>query len=103
MSGYTSGNNAPTLMTQNANRVGNASTRVASHATGVTAITSGSGGLKQPPGNQGAPKCAPATSNTKSGVTAGRGQKVTVVTQCDYDGKAKNTGYMNSSRTNYLK
>ena len=103
MSGYTSGNNAPTLMTQAPNRKGNASTHAFSHNSGVTAVTRGSGGLKQPPGNQGAPKCAPASSNTASGVTAGRGQKVTVVTQCDYDGKAKNTGYMNSDRTNYLK
>lgn len=103
MSGYTSGNNAPTLMTQAPNRKGNASTNLVSHNSGVTAVTRGSGGLKQPPGNQGAPKCAPASGNTASGVTAGRGQKVTVVTQCDYDGKAKNTSYMNSDRTNYLK
>jgi hypothetical protein len=26
-----------------------------------------------------------------------------VKTNCDYDGKAKNTGYMNADRTNYLK
>ena len=90
-------------MAQAPNRKGNASTHAFSHNSGVTAVTRGSGGLKQPPGNQGAPKCAPASSNTASGVTAGRGQKVTVVTQCDYDGKAKNTGYMNSDRTNYLK
>ena len=97
MSGYTSGNNAPTLMTQAPNRKGNASTHAFSHSTGVTAVTRGSGGLNQPPGNQGAPKYAPATSNTSSGVTSGRGQKVTVVTQCDYDGKARNTGYLKSS------
>ena len=103
MSGYTSGNNAPTLMTQTPNRKGNASTRVASHTKGVTAITSGSGGLKQPSGNQGAPKFAPATSNTASGATAGRGQKVMVARPKEYCGYAENTGYLNADRTNYLK
>ena len=101
MSGYTSGNNAPTLMTQNANRVGNASTRVASHDKGVTAITSGSGGLKQPSGNQGAPKFAPATSNTKSGATSGRGQKVMVDRPKAYETCSTNCGYIKGS--SYLK
>jgi hypothetical protein len=91
------------LFTQAPNRKGNASVRTASHGKGITAVTSGSGGVNQPSGNQGAPKFARATSNTSSGVTAGRGQKVMCDTHCDYDGKAKNTGYMNSDRTNYLK
>jgi hypothetical protein len=91
------------LFTQAPNRKGNASVRTASHDKGVTAITSGSGGVNQPAGNQGAPKFARASSNTSSGATAGRGQKVMVQTNCNYDGKAKNTGYMNSDRTNYLK
>jgi len=98
MSGYTSGNNAPTLMAQAPNRKGNQSKNVPGMAgpLGVTAVTSGSGGVKQPSGNQGA-------SSTGGSVTSGRGQKVMVKTNCDYDGKAHNTGYMNSDRTNYLK
>jgi hypothetical protein len=95
MSGYTSGNNAPTLMAQTPNRKGNVSKHTPGSG-GVTSVTRGSGGLKQAPGNQGAP-------STGGSVTAGRGQKVMLVTQCDYDGKAKNTGYMNADRTNYLK
>ena len=101
MSGYTSGNNAPTLMTQAPNRKGNASTRVASHTTGVTAVTRGSGGLNQPSGNQGVPKFAPATSNTASGATSGRGQKVMVSRPEAYDCCATNTGYIKNS--SYLK
>ena len=101
MSGYTSGNNAPTLMTQAPNRKGNASTRVASHTTGVTAVTRGSGGVNQPSGNQGAPKYAPATSNTASGATSGRGQKVMVSRPEAYDCCATNTGYIKNS--SYLK
>ena len=89
MSGYTSGNNAPTLMAQAPNRKGNISKHTAG-AGGVTTVTSGSGGLKQAPGNQGKPSVG-------GSVTAGRGQKVTVVTQCDYDGTARNTGYLKNS------
>jgi hypothetical protein len=103
MSGYTSGNNAPTLMTQNANRKGNAFTRVASHNKGVTAVTNPMGGLAQPKGAQGAPKCMGASNNTSIGATGGRKQKVMVETNCTYDGKIHNDGYMNSDRTNYLK
>jgi hypothetical protein len=100
MSGYTSGNNAPTLMTQNANRKGNSSTRVASHSTGVTAQTNTKHGTSQPSGSQGAPAYAKATSNTNVGATAGRKQPVMVKTNCDYDGKIHNDGYLSSS---YLK
>jgi hypothetical protein len=53
------------------------------------------GGLSQPKGAQGAPKAG--------GNIATRGQKVMVSTNCDYDGKIHNDGYMNSDRTNYLK
>jgi hypothetical protein len=91
------------LYTQNANRKGNASTRVASHDKGVTAQTNTPHGLSQPKGAQGAPKCMGATSNTSIGATGGRKQKVMVQTNCDYDGKIHNDGYMNSDRTNYLK
>jgi hypothetical protein len=103
MSVYTSGNKAPTLMKQSPNRVGNASTREASHDKGVTAQVNTKHGVAHPKGSQGAPSYARATDNTKSGVTAGRGQKVMVQTHCNYDGKIHNDGYMNSDRNNFLK
>lgn len=86
------------LYAQAPNRKGNISKHVPGMGgpLGATAVIGGSGGLNQPSGNQGAPK-------TGGSVTAGRGQKVMVQTNCDYDGKAKNTGYMNADRTNYLK
>lgn len=99
MSGYTSGNKAPTLMTQMPNRKGNASTHVVSHDKGVTAMTNTKHGLNQPSGSQGAPAFAKATSNTASGATAGRKQPVMVKTNCDYDGKIRNDGYLSSSYT----
>jgi len=83
------------LFTQAPNRKGNASVREASHTTGVTAVTNTKHGLYQPKGAQGAPKAG--------GNIATRGQKVMVQTNCDYDGKIHNDGYMNSDRTNYLK
>jgi len=103
MSGYTSGNNAPTLMKQSPNRKGNASTREASHDKGVTAVTRPQGSLAQPSGAQGAPSYARATNNTAAGATSGRKQAVMVKTNCDYDGKIRNGGYLNSDRSNYLK
>ena len=95
MSSYTSGNNAPTLMAQSPNRKGNQSKHAPTGVGGVTAITRSMGGLSQPKGAQGAPKAG--------GNIATRGQKVMVSTHCDYDGKIRNDGYMNSDRTNYLK
>jgi hypothetical protein len=92
MSGYTSGNNAPTLMTQMPNRKGNASTHVVSHDSGVTSITNPMGSLAQPKGSQGAPAYACATSNTTVGATAGRKQAVTVSRPAANNGK--NFGYM---------
>jgi hypothetical protein len=91
------------LYAQAPNRKGNASVRVASHDKGVTAITNPMGSLAQPKGAQGAPSYARATSNTDAGATGGRKQKVMVQTNCDYDGKIRNDGYMNSDRNNYLK
>jgi len=91
------------LFTQAPNRKGNAATRVASHTTGVTAVTNTKHGLYQPKGAQGAPSCMGATSNTSAGATGGRKQKVMVQTNCTYDGKIHNDGYMNSDRNNYLK
>ena len=101
MSGYTSGNNAPTLMKQAPNRVGNASTREATHYAGVTAVTRPEGSLSQPSGKQGAPSYARATDNTASGATAGRKQKVAVSTPAPYNTKTTNGGYVKGS--SYLK
>jgi hypothetical protein len=91
------------LFTQSANRKGNASVREASHSKGVTAQTNTPHGTFHPKGSQGAPKCMGATDNTNIGATGGRKQKVMVQTNCTYDGKIHNDGYMNSDRTNYLK
>ena len=98
MSGYTSGNNAPTMMAQAPNRKGNQSKHVPgmSGPLGVTAVVGGSGGTKYSGPNQGAP-------STGGSVTSGRGQKVMVAKNCEYNTRATNTGYMNSDRTNYLK
>jgi hypothetical protein len=95
MSGYTSGNNAPTQMAQAPNRKGNISKDPASHKGGVTTVTRPQGSLYTPPGSQG--KAA------AGGNITGRHQKVTVTTHCDYDGRIKNDGYMNSDRNNFLK
>jgi hypothetical protein len=96
MSGYTSGNNAPTLMAQAPNRKGNVSKHTPGSG-GVTTVTRGSGGLKQPSGNQGKASAGSASP------TAGRGQKVMVARPKEYCGYAENTGYLNADRTNYLK
>jgi hypothetical protein len=89
MSGYTSGNNAPTLMAQAPNRKGNISKHVVGTG-GVTAVTRPKGNTSYSSPTQGKPSVG-------GSVTAGRGQKVTVVTQCDYDGTARNTGYLKNS------
>ena len=78
MSGYTSGNKAPTLMAQMPNRVGNVGKLSLSHGTGVTAVTGSMGGTSYSAGCQGAPSYAKATDNTAGGATGGRKQKVQV-------------------------
>ena len=95
MSGYTSGNNAPTQMAQAPNRKGNVSKHLPSKNTGVTAVTRPQGDTAVAGPNQGAAKA--------NGNIATRGQKVMVQTHCDYDGRIKNDGYMNSDRNNFLK
>ena len=91
------------LYVQAPNRKGNTSVREASHDKGVTAQTNTKHGTAQPKGSQGAPAYARATNNTATGATGGRKQPVMVSTNCDYNGKIQNDGYMNSARTNYLK
>ena len=95
MSGYTSGNNAPTQMAQAPNRKGNVSKHPAAHKGGATAVTNPGGSTYVAGPNQG--KAA------AGGNIATRGQKVMVQTHCDYDGRIKNDGYMNSDRNNFLK
>ena len=95
MSGYTSGNNAPTQMAQAPNRKGNMSKTVATGKGGVTAVTRPKGDTSYATGRAGPPAA--------NGKVDGRNQKVTVKTQCDYDGKIHNDGYMNSDRNNFLK
>ena len=96
MSGYTSGNKAPTQMTQSPNRKGNQSKHTPTGMGGVTAMTRSMGGLAQPKGSQGAPKtgCDP---------TYGSGQKVMVNYAKQENYKSTNTAYLGSDRTNYLK
>ena len=94
MSGYTSGNNAPTLMAQAPNRRGNLSTRTPSHSGGVTAVTRPQGGVAYSGSHQG-------PASTGKDATTGRGQKVAVSRpKADY---CNNDSYRNADRTNYLK
>ena len=89
MSGYTSGNNAPTLMAQAPNRKGNVSKHTPGSG-GVTTVTRGSGGTNYRGPNQGAPK-------TGGSATAGRGQKVSVSYPDSYNCHSTNTGYLKNS------
>jgi hypothetical protein len=95
MSGYTSGNNAPTQMAQAPNRRGNVSKHLPSKSGGATNVTRPQGNTFVATPNQGAAKA--------NGNIATRGQKVMVKTHCDYDGRIKNDGYMNADRNNFLK
>jgi len=95
MSGYTSGNNAPTLMAQAPNRRGNIDKHPAKKGGGVTAVTRPQGSLSQPAGKQGAPKAGGNPS-------AGRGQKVMVSKPECYDKTPNNSAYMDKSVKNYL-
>jgi len=96
MSGYTSGNNAPTLMAQAPNRKGNQSKHVPGMAgpLGVTAVTRPEGSTTYSGPNQGAPK-------TGGSATSGRGQKVMVSMPKPYETCTTNGGYVKGS--SYLK
>lgn len=96
MSGYTSGNKAPTLMAQAPNRRGNQSKHTPSGTGGVTSVTRPQGSTAYAAGRQGAPSVG-------KDPTTGRGQKVSVACQPCYDKTPRNDAYMNSDRTNYLK
>jgi hypothetical protein len=88
MSGYTSGNNAPTQMAQAPNRKGNISKTVTGKG-GVTAVTRPQGSTAYAAGHVGAPAAG--------GKVNGRNQKVQVSTPCCYDTKSTNTGYLKNS------
>jgi len=94
MSGYTSGNNAPTLMAQAPNRKGNISKDPAKHSGGSTNVVGNRVDQMTPAGSQGAPK-------TGGEVTCGRYQKVTLSTPAPYQTKTTNRGYVKGS--SYLK
>ena len=95
MSGYTSGNNAPTLMAQAPNRRGNISKDPAKHSGGATAVTRPQGNTHFAPGHQGKPSAG--------GNIASRNQKVAVSMPKPYCTYAENTGYMDKDRNNFLK
>ena len=88
MSGYTSGNNAPTLMAQAPNRRGNQSKDPAKHSGGVTSVTRPQGSTAYSVGHQGAAKPG-------KDATSGRGQKVSVSRPVDSYGA--NDSYRSSS------
>jgi hypothetical protein len=94
MSGYTSGNNAPTLMAQAPNRKGNVSKDPAKHSGGATNVVGNRVDKMTPAGSQGAPKVG-------GEVTCGRYQKVALSTPAPYSTKSTNTGYVKGS--SYLK
>jgi hypothetical protein len=97
MSGYTSGNNAPTLMAQAPNRKGNISKKPPISNVGVTAQTRPQGSVAYAPGKMG-------VASHNGNPMNGKGQKVMVSRPKElYDGMCHNDGYMNSDRTNYLK
>lgn len=89
MSGYTSGNNAPTQMAQAPNRKGNQSKHTATGTGGATAVTRPQGSTAYGAGHTGAPAAG--------GKVDGRNQKVQVSTPCCYDTKSTNTGYLKNS------
>jgi len=93
MSGYTSGNNAPTLMAQAPNRKGNQSKHTPGPG-GVTTVTRPQGSTTYSGPHQGAAKA-------NGSVTSGRGQAVAVSRPKAYDCYSTNTGYTKNS--SYLK
>lgn len=95
MSGYTSGNNAPTQMAQAPNRRGNISKHPAEHKGGVTAVTRPQGNTSYSGPHQGAASAG--------GNIATRGQKVSVSMPKPYCTTAENTGYIDRDGKSWLK
>lgn len=90
MSGYTSGNKAPTLMAQAPNRKGNMSKHTAGSG-GVTAVTGTKHGVAMPAGNQGAPKAGGSITGIHQKVQVSRPKEAYVC----------NDAYMSKSVKNY--
>jgi len=91
MSGYTSGNNAPTQMAQAPNRKGNQSKRTPTGTGGATGVTRPQGSVAYGKGHVGAPAA--------NGKVDGRNQKVQVSRpKADYcncnDGYLKNSSFL---------
>jgi hypothetical protein len=95
MSGYTSGNNAPTQMAQAPNRRGNISKHPAEHKGGVTAVTRPQGNTSYSGPHQGAASAG--------GSITGRHQKVAVSRPECYNTKSTNTGYIARDGKSWLK
>ena len=94
MSGYTSGNNAPTLMAQAPNRKGNQSKHTPTGTGGATGVTRPQGSTTYSSPHQGAAKAS-------GSATGGRGQKVMVSQPKPYETCTTNGGYVKGS--SYLK
>ena len=102
MSGYTSGNKAPTLEKQHAVKVGNVNGAKPSHKGGATDEPKHKGTTAYGAGHTAGPKVG-SHGGKESGVTAGRGQKVTVHhAKGDYEVR-KSQAYMDGSSKSYLK
>ena len=95
MSGYTSGNNAPTQMAQAPNRKGNVSKHVATGKAGVTSVTRPEGGVDHAKGYTG--------NHAATGKVNGRNQPVQVSRPAAYNTKATNTGYIGKDGSSWLK
>ena len=103
MSGYTSGNKAPTLMKQEVVRRGNVDGKHNSHKGGVTDVTSPQGSTHYEKGHQRPPHVGPHGGKDE-GVTAGRKQKVTVEKpKHEYVVHSTNTGYIHKDGKSWLK
>ena len=103
MSGYTSGNNAPTLMKQEMVRKGNVDHKHPSHKGGATDVTRPQGSTHYEKGHQRPPHVS-GHGGKDEGVTAGRKQKVTVsMPDHEYNTKTTNDGYIHKDGKSWLK
>jgi hypothetical protein len=103
MSGYTSGNHAPTKMKEEMVRKGNVDHKHPSHKGGVTDVTRPQGATHYEKGHQRPPHVS-GHGGKEEGVTAGRKQKVTVsMPHHEYNTKTTNDGYIHKDGKSWLK